>query len=124
MKILLGAILTLGLIGPASSQLLDPEQEKAASFATYKMCLRLAAMRLDDGKSDASSVGRGLLPSCGAEWQKLLGIYTSRLALEKQAGFIRDVSSTQLDDATEAVLAYRAALHSKGKSSSTISPSH
>jgi uncharacterized lipoprotein YmbA len=82
MKLLL-AILAVGLAGCTTPRPYVPTanapatmEELRAARRQFDLCMVREAERLDDGQSDAATVGRALATVCGPEWTNLYATLT------------------------------------------------
>ena len=99
------ALLLFAFAGEALSQAADPE--KVAAHKDHHACLYRAARDLDDGRSDAATIARGIMPMCSTEWARIMASYARSMSGRAFAGFEANVSKTRIDDATRAVLVHR-----------------
>lgn len=86
---------------PASEVVLHNAAER------YISCLVTTASRLDDKKSDASSVALALLPFCREEFQTYVKLSGQHLNPEARLMFENKAEAGQLEIATSAVLTSR-----------------
>jgi hypothetical protein len=70
----------------------------------YMSCLHSAALKMDDGKSDAASVALAIEPLCAKEFENSISIYGQGMNPEAQAMFENNVQGRQMELATMAVL--------------------
>ena len=83
------------------------DAEKMAAVSDYVNCLRMAAERLDDGKSDATRVGLAIEPMCAQQFSK--SIETNGRDLNPAAFelFVNKERQDQLQFAIETVFRVR-----------------
>ena len=105
----------LFLDGPLA-QIFAPDQvltesvkaEREAVSTVYSSCLARTAKRLDDYKSDPTSIARGMMSACKAEFDGLVDVHSRRLEdLELKQKVARVLRETQLDGALQLVLTNR-----------------
>ena len=87
---------------PATSE--DREQALSALNA----CLQAAARKLDDGRSEASTVALALRPSCAAEFARSRDLYARSLSSQASQMYHKMDDQTFKRAATNAVLEERA----------------
>jgi len=101
---------------PPLAQIFAPDQvltesikaEREAVSTLYSSCLARAAKRLDDYKSDPTSIARGMMSACKAEFDELVNVHSRRLEdLELKQKVARVLRETQLDGALQLVLTNR-----------------
>jgi hypothetical protein len=82
--------------------------EREAVSKVYSSCLVRAAKRLDDYKSDPTSIARGMMSACKAEFDELVDVRSRHLGdLELKQKVARASRETSLDGAVELVLRNR-----------------
>lgn len=98
------ALVLLLQAAPAKPWLTEDEQ------TPYVRCLFEHAKMLDDGTSDASSVGGAVAESCHAQFYDMAKLFVSRVSgsPEVRAETMRTIEATGKDRATEVVLMRRA----------------
>lgn len=70
----IGAAILIGIAAVASASAREPEatqEEKEAAYTAYAICLRNRTAALDDGVSDAETVGRAVALGCRPEQAKI-----------------------------------------------------
>ena len=101
---------------PPLAQIFGPDQvltesvkaEREAVSKAYSSCLARAIKRLDDYKSDPTSIARGMMSACKAEFDELVDVHSRRVAdLELRQKVARVLRETQLDGALQLVLTNR-----------------
>jgi hypothetical protein len=73
------------------------------------LCLKLAAQRLDDQRSDATSVADRIVGSCNSEINRSIAAGAQGMTFEQYETFRERTNAFWLKMATEAVLSERAA---------------
>jgi hypothetical protein len=82
--------------------------EREAVSKVYSSCLARAAKRLDDYKSDPTSVAREMMTACRAEFDELVDVHSRHLKdLELKQKVARAARETSLDGAVQLVLTNR-----------------
>jgi hypothetical protein len=71
-------------------------------------CLFANARKIDDGRSDASTIALALRPSCAAEYARSRDVYGRELNPEARRMFDREEDAQFLQLATKVVLVERA----------------
>jgi hypothetical protein len=115
--LLSGGILIAVSNSPAPAQVTtrypDPatvKAEREAASNAYGLCLNRAAKRLDDHKSDAATIARGMLSACAAEFDEDVKVHSRYLEdLEGQQKVARALREASLDGAIQLVLSHRKA---------------
>ena len=83
------------------------EDAKKDSIRLYIECLINAARRIDDGVSDALTVGNAIRPTCEAEYKASIMLQTQHLSPDVRARVLRDLMSGYPNQAVTAVLISR-----------------
>jgi hypothetical protein len=82
--------------------------EREAVSKVYSSCLARAAKRLDDYKSDPTSIARGMMSACKAEFDELVDVRSRHLEdLEIKQKVARALREVSLDGAVQLVLTNR-----------------
>jgi hypothetical protein len=82
--------------------------EREAVSKMYSSCLARVAKRLDDYRSDPTSIARGMMSACKAEFDELVDVRSRHLEdLELKQKVARASRETSLDGAVQLVLANR-----------------
>lgn len=102
--IAIGALLMAG-VSAAHAQL-SPAATEAAK--AYQACMKQAAVTLDDGKSDAATIGLGIVSFCSVQ-RRNFAVTSSHGNFELQTYTQRAIDAKAPADATAWVLAMRAA---------------
>jgi hypothetical protein len=84
------------------------DQERSEVLMTLEVCLHAAAKKLDDGRSEASTVALGLRPSCAGEFARSRDIYARSLNPAAAQIFHRSDDQAFMQTATAVVLDERA----------------
>jgi hypothetical protein len=101
---------------PSLAQIFAPDQvvtesvkvEREAFSKVYSSCLARAAKRLDDYKSDPTSIARGMMSACKAEFDELVDIHSRHLEdLELKQKVAQTLRDTNLAAAVQLVLTNR-----------------
>jgi hypothetical protein len=101
---------------PPLAQIFAPDQvvtesvkvDREAFSKVYSSCLARAAKRLDDYKSDPTSIARGMMSPCKVEFDGLVDVHSRHLEdLELKQKVARALRDTNLDGAVQLVLANR-----------------
>jgi hypothetical protein len=101
---------------PPSPQIFAPDQvltesvkaEREAVSKAYSSCLARAVKRLDDYKSAPTSIARGMMSACKAEFDELVDVHSRHLEdLELKQKVARALRETRLDGAVQLVLTNR-----------------
>jgi hypothetical protein len=101
---------------PPLAQIFAPDQvvtesvkvDREAFSKVYSSCLARAAKRLDDYKSDPTSIARGMMSACKVEFDGLVDVHSRHLEdLELKQKVARALRDTNLDGAVQLVLANR-----------------
>jgi hypothetical protein len=93
---------------PRSQQPPATEKEKRDAFFVYFSCLDVAAREMDDGRSDASVIALGIKSLCASQFARTVEPEGGRLNPAARRLFESKVQDSQLEMATQAVLAGRA----------------
>jgi len=100
-------LLTLAGCGtPAPATL---SAEKDASTRAYVLCLREAAKRLDDHKSDAATIAQAALSACPTEFRRQVEAYSRGLGPDGEESLAAKLQSDVLGEAVQIVLQERKA---------------
>ena len=83
------------------------EASKKDSIRLYIECLINAARSIDDGVSDALTVGNAIRPTCEAEYKSSIMLQTQHLSPDVRARVLRDLMSDYSNQAIAAVLISR-----------------
>jgi hypothetical protein len=83
------------------------EAAKRDSIRLYIECLINAARSIDDGVSDALTVGNAIRPTCETEYRASMILQTQHLSPEVRARVLRDLMSDYSSQAVAAVLISR-----------------
>ena len=102
--VMAGLALALVASGAGAQVTLPPAAQAAAKV--YYDCMHSAAEKVDDGRSDASSIAMGVVAMCRAH-QRPLAIAMSGGNFELQQMTQRDLQQRELSIATGFVLAVR-----------------
>lgn len=94
-----------GCATPSSAQ--DLEAAKRDAGRAYIACLHTAALRLDDGRSEASSIGIGVAGACTGE-RHAYAMVAGRGVYQLERGMQERLDNEAQDRATAIVLAERA----------------
>ena len=70
MRIIAALTLALAITGCTTGPPPATAQEKSEALQAFVACLHAAAIKLDDGTSDATAVARGLKASCWGEFAR------------------------------------------------------
>lgn len=108
-------LILLVLTGCAESHLRTPgtDPEENAALAAHATCLWEAAKSLDDGSSDATSIGLAIVPACARSFQQLTDAVTRGMGPDAKLTHIRALQSERLAVATSTVVRVRAAARSR-----------
>lgn len=87
------------------------DQEKHTATVANELCLRNAAQRLDDGKSDATTIAIAMFSACTIEYMHKVHVYTQVFGDDPVArqAFAERQRPDQIALATSIVLEQRAA---------------
>jgi hypothetical protein len=102
MPIPLLALLAIATAPPPAS-----EEEKNSTTIVYVTCLVNAALKLDDGTSDASTIATAIQYSCPDQYDLMLKTLTRGRNSNVQDSVAESVERERLDDAVLAVLVAR-----------------
>jgi hypothetical protein len=69
-RIIAASTLALAITGCTTGPPPPTAQEKSEALRAAIACMHAAAIKLDDGTSDATAVARGLKASCWGEWAR------------------------------------------------------
>lgn len=84
------------------------DEEKTAAGIKYKSCLYATALRMDDGRSDAGTIGLAAVPQCDQEFQQWLNMTLAGVGDPVTAEIVRHkMELVELETATAAVLEER-----------------
>ena len=83
-------------------------EEREQAVVTLNACLQAAAKKLDDRKSEASTVALALKPSCAAEFARSRDLYARSLSSQQASQYHRQDDQAFKQAATNAVLEERA----------------
>lgn len=100
------AVLLMASASGAGAQGLSPEGVDAST--KYQACMKAYAAKLDDGRSDAASIGLGVVPMCAVE-RRNFAVVSSHGSFELQAATQRAMDEKAHALATSYVLVLRAA---------------
>jgi hypothetical protein len=84
------------------------EKEKRDAFFAYFSCLDAAAREMDDGRSDAPTIALGIKALCASQFARTVELEGRSLGPAARRLFEGKVQDSQLEMATQAVLAGRA----------------
>lgn len=98
------AVLLLALAGCATA---SSEDEKTAAIQAYVACMRAAANQLDDGISDAASIGLAVRGQCASAELRELQAWTAGMTYAGRESFRIKADAKRLQDATAVVLQER-----------------
>lgn len=87
----------------------EPNLQTRQSIRDVVLCLKLAAQRLDDQRSDATSVADRIVGSCNSEINRSIAAGAQGMTFEQYETFRERTNAFWLKMATEAVLSERAA---------------
>jgi hypothetical protein len=93
---------------PRSQRPPATEKEKRDAFFAYFSCLDAAAREMDDGRSDASTIALGIKSLCASQFARTVELEGPSLNPAARQPFGSKVQDSQLEMATQAVLAGRA----------------
>ena len=82
--------------------------EREQAVIALNACLQTAARKLDDGKSEASTVALALRPPCSAEFARSRDLYARGLSSQQASQYHRQDDQAFKQAATNAVLEERA----------------
>jgi hypothetical protein len=100
--------LALAVVGCATRPPEATDQVRTEELQAVVNCLNAAAIKLDDGRSEASTVGLGLRPSCAAEFARSRNVYAQSMNPSAAQLFHRMDDQAFMQIATAAVLDERA----------------
>jgi hypothetical protein len=103
-RIIAACILALTLGGCATKPPAATNQERDDAMAALDSCLHAAARKLDDGRSEASTIALGLRPSCAGEFARSRDVYGSQLNPAASQIYHRTDDQAFIQVATAAVL--------------------
>jgi hypothetical protein len=87
-----------------ASVLLFPSPEEQAHIGKpYSECLRAAAERDDDGKTDIAVIGEAVAVACKAEFDQMIAVLGEHLSAEDRQTLTTSLSGMQIGYATAAV---------------------
>ena len=107
-RIIAACTLALLLAGCTTSPPKASDQERNEVMPALNACLDAAARKLDDGKSEASTIALGLRPSCTAEFARSREVYARSLNPMASQMYHRMDEEAFMQVATAAVLNERA----------------
>jgi hypothetical protein len=93
---------------PRSQQPPATEKEKRDAFFAYFSCLDAAAREMDDDRSDASTIALSIKSLCASQFARTVELEGGRFNPAARRPFQSKVEDSQLEMATQAVLAGRA----------------
>jgi hypothetical protein len=93
---------------PRSQQPAATEKERRDAFFAYFSCLDAAAREMDDGRSDASTIALAIKSLCASQFASTVEIEGRSLNPAARRLFESKAQDSQLEMATQAVLAGRA----------------
>jgi hypothetical protein len=93
---------------PRSQQPPATEKEKRDALFAYFSCLDAAAREMDDGRSDASTIALAIKSLCASQFARTVELEGGGLNPAARRLFESKVQDSQLEMATQAVLAGRA----------------
>ena len=100
--------LALTLAGCVAQPPAASDEQRSDAVFILNSCLDVAAVKLDDGTSGASTIALGLRPSCAAEFARSRDVYASNLNPAAAQTFHRGDDQAFIQIATAAVLRERA----------------
>jgi hypothetical protein len=74
-RILAACLFALAVVGCATKPPEATDQERTDATRAFIACVHAAAVKLDDGKSDASTIALATRPSCAAEFARVTDTY-------------------------------------------------
>jgi hypothetical protein len=83
------------------------EEQKTAALEIYMNCLRTAANRLDDDRSDAATVAIAIRGACEGASMRAKQTYCQGMTLDACDRFQRNVSGPMFETATTIVMQER-----------------
>ncbi|SRR5258707_8329275 len=98
----------LAVVGCATRPPEATDQERTEALQSVTACLHAAAIKLDDGRSEASTIALGLRPSCAAEFARSRDVYAQSMNPSAAQLFHRTDDQAFMQLATAAVLDERA----------------
>jgi hypothetical protein len=110
-RIVVACTLALTLAGCASNPPQATDQERNEAMTALDACLHAAARKLDDGRSEASTIALGLRPSCAAEFVRSRDVYGRQLNPAARQMYDDKEQAAFIQIATAAVLEERARRH-------------
>jgi hypothetical protein len=93
---------------PRSQQPPATEKEKRDAFFAYFSCLDAAAREMDDGRSEASTIALSIKSLCASQFARTVELEGRSVNPAARRSFGSKVQDSQLEMATQAVLAGRA----------------
>jgi hypothetical protein len=105
-----GGLIGLILISACSQPPNEPkpsEADKKAAYQAYAACLYSNAVALDDGRSDASTIGMAVRSACRSDYMKTVRIEIQGKGPDYARGFLETAQKADLEIATTAVLKVR-----------------
>jgi hypothetical protein len=113
---IVGLSATLALSACSQSQTQEAEasaSERAAAKQAYLRCLFESAAALDDGKSDAATVGVAVRGACHRQFMDSVRLEIRGKGPDYASGYLEGAGKTEAELATTAVLRYRRASTTK-----------
>ena len=108
MRIIAACALVLMLAGCVARPPQATDQERTEALTALEACLHAAARKLDDGRSEASTIALGLRPSCAAEFARSRDVFARHLSPAASQMYHRTDDEAFIQVATAAVLGERA----------------
>jgi hypothetical protein len=108
MRIAAACALALTIGGCASNPPPATDQERSDVVAELDACLHAAARKLDDGRSEASTVALGLRPLCAAEFVRSRDVFGRHLNPAARRMYDQKEEAAFVQIATAVVLEERA----------------
>lgn len=100
-------VLASFLVGCQTAAQPASEAEKDQAILALIECLHDQARKLDDGRSDATSVANAIVPGCGRYFVTVDRVTQRHMSLHQQALLARDSQYRYLQLATRAVMDMR-----------------
>jgi hypothetical protein len=108
MRIAAACTLALTLAGCAANPPQATDQERNEALTALNACLHAAARKLDDGRSEASTIALGLRPLCAAEYVRSRDVYGRHLNPAARRMYDQKEQAVFIQIATAVVLEERA----------------
>lgn len=108
MRIIAACTVLLILVGCATRPPEASQQQQNEGLEALVACLHAAARKLDDGRSEASTIALGLRPSCAGEFARSRDVAASSLNPAAAQIFHRSDDASFMQIATAIVLDERA----------------